>query len=381
MAATKKSTTELSTAELWKLYKGRVVADACKLYQKDKLKTAEDISNFLAPITKELQDAIAIAIGLGAADPKDKVIDLILEGHSLAKSRTLFKDMTHSAISVAEVKSLIMAHQSEYEQWQQESLQDRFYPVVYLDAIPISFKEGTTGSSQKNFIYTAIGLNMTGHKELISFLLDPALHDKSVPDFLKTLKQRGLTDPPFFCGSFDGSFDQSMVAEVFPNSNYIPNMKDFISYCVKQSPSDRAPLNKYLTAIYKAKTKRTVNYNIAHISALSFFRFNPPLSMLISYLEKRFIPEVADVLVTVPTALRKLLNEGTTFSENFEQMKTFIKGTGFTEAAQLNTILYLYSQRVLRKKMQRALSNWSTLESELEECPFSKNMLPPQKLN
>ena len=82
MAATKKSTTELSTAELWKLYKGRVVADACQLYQKGKLKTAEDISNYLAPITKELQEAIAIAMGLGTTIPSNirKSINMLLRG-------------------------------------------------------------------------------------------------------------------------------------------------------------------------------------------------------------------------------------------------------------------------------------------------------------
>ena len=81
------------------------------------------------------------------------------------------------------------------------------------------------------------------------------------------------------------------------------------------------------------------------------------------------------VLVTVPTVLRKLLIEGATFGESFDMVKTFIKGTGLTEAAQINTILYLYNQQVLRKKLQRALSNWSTLKNDLTKCPFSNKLL------
>ena len=75
------------------------------------------------------------------------------------------------------------------------------WPIVYFDGIVVHVR-GTSGRVSQHTIYVALGVNLTGHKELLGLWLAESEGAKFWLQVLTDLNNRGLND--IFVACVDG---------------------------------------------------------------------------------------------------------------------------------------------------------------------------------
>jgi len=127
------------------------------------------------------------------------------------------------------------------------------YPIVYLDALFISVREGST--VRKKALYVALGMSLTGQREVLGLWFQQTEGAKFWLSVLTDLKNRGLSDIFFVC--CDGLTGLSdAIGTAFPLAivqtcivHMIRATLRYVSYV------DRKPLVRDLKPIYAAPTE------------------------------------------------------------------------------------------------------------------------------
>jgi putative transposase len=90
----------------------------------------------------------------------------------------------------------------------------RLYPIVYLDCIHVKVREGAV---RVKAVYLAIGINMSGEKEVLGLWMAQTEGAKFWLQVVTELKNRGVAD--IFIACVDGlkGFPEAIEA-VFPNA-------------------------------------------------------------------------------------------------------------------------------------------------------------------
>jgi len=123
----------------------------------------------------------------------------LLEIYGVEVSPTLVSQVTDAVIG-------------EVQSWQTRPLEE-VYPIVYFDALWGKVREN--GQVAKVAVYLALGITMSGHKEVLGMWAAPSEGAKFWLHVLTELKNRGVRD--IFIGCVDGlkGFPEAMEA-VFP---------------------------------------------------------------------------------------------------------------------------------------------------------------------
>ncbi len=369
---------ELAAEQSWPIFKGKVVAAACRLYQKGKLNNSDDISALLNPFHSELREAIGIATGIHEVDQKEKLLTLIVNGHSFEDSIAILQQVVSLELTQEQAKNIILAHQEEVAAWQEATLKERYYPIVFLHASEAWIHTETSdGRIVAKLIHLglAIGIDEDGYRELIAFHFDPSIDvqaETSEPYYrglLKTLQERQLPTPLLFSGEYMASkFNQKHLAEFFPQSYYIPNHNSTsttVRESIHPSYAKRSDYRKIIKEMYQSQS--IAEYNEAFspiIGALehvySSLRFvNEPLA-------QTFCPDVVQALVALPPALRKLLWDKPPFAEEVENIKAMLQQSKIRDLPQLNVIMLQYYQQVMRKEWLRPVGSWPRVKKDLQ---------------
>ena len=375
---------ELAAEQSWPIFKGKVVAAACRLYQKGKLNNSDDISALLNPFHSELREAIGIATGIHEVDQKEKLLTLIVNGHSFEDSIAILQQVVSLELTQEQAKNIILAHQEEVEAWQEATLKDRYYPIVFLHANEAWIKTETSDGlivAKLIHLALAIGIDEDGYRELIAFHFDPSLdvqEDNSEPYYrglLKMLQERQLPAPLLFSGEYMANkFNQQHLAEFFPQSYYLPNhnststtVRESIHPCYGQ----RSEYRKIIKEMYQSQS--IAEYNEAFspiIRALDYVYAS--LRSINGPLAKTFCPDVVQALVALPPALRKLMLDKPPFAEEVENITTMLKQSKIRDLPQLNVIMFQYYQQVMRKEWLRPVGSWPRVKKDLQ--PFAQTM-------
>ena len=369
LTAAEQAREELTADTLWPQFKGKVVASACRLYQKGKLKSADDISAMLNPLQNELRDAIGIATGIAGSDIRDKLITLIVNDCSLSKASFIMQQVAGISISAEEAKSIILAHQEEFTDWYTASLKDRYYPLVFLHKnyvmIPVGDEHpNTVGHS---YMYTALGITEDGMREVISFHMDPPINSEGhYIALLRQLKERELPAPLLITGKYeDNFFCQTQLKEFFPQSYFIPNRKDTAAKVSKEVPAQLGRRQEYksiIKGIYNSHTLEQFDKEFDLDDDYWWYS----LDALNDTLREVFCPEVAKALVNTPDGLRKRMFEKPPFGKEVERIEPILMQSGVNDVTQLSILMHQYYEQVLRKEWQRTVSSWSRLKGDLQ---------------
>ena len=97
-----------------------------------------------------------------------KVLALFALGNSYQDIRTHMADLYGISLSNGTLNAVIDKLLSELQAWRERDL-EAIYPIVWLDAIHYKIKEN--GRYISKAIYTILGLNMDGKKELLGLYL------------------------------------------------------------------------------------------------------------------------------------------------------------------------------------------------------------------
>ena len=140
----------------------------------------------------------------------------------------------------------------QIEEWQHRPLEE-VYPVIFIDAIHYSVRDN--GVIRKLAAYVILGINCTGHKEVLTIQVGENESAKYWLSVLNELKNRGVKDIMIVCA--DGlSGIKEAIATAFPNTEYQRCLVHQVRNTLKYVPDkDRKAFAKDLKTIYNASTE------------------------------------------------------------------------------------------------------------------------------
>lgn len=131
-------------------------------------------------------------------------------GDIQAQLRQLY-GLEYSTASITEVTEQVW---TEVHTWQQRTL-ERFYSVIFLDAIHFTTREG--GKAVKKAVYSVYGVDAQGERDVLGIYIRDAEGSKDWGRVLEDLRRRGVEDVLFFCVDGLSGFSEAIL-EVFPQS-------------------------------------------------------------------------------------------------------------------------------------------------------------------
>ena len=181
----------------------------------------------------------------------DKIVSMYARGMSTREITGHLEEIYGVEVSPALISSVTEAVMEEVKSWQGRPL-ETVYPIVYLDALYVKIRDA--GHVRNRAIYVAIGVNLTGNKEVLGLWTGEAEGAKFWLQVLTDLKNRGVAD--IFIACVDGltGFPKA-IETVFPQAQVqlciVHQVRGSLNYV---SWKQRKAVATDLKTIYRAST-------------------------------------------------------------------------------------------------------------------------------
>lgn len=195
----------------------------------------------------------------------DQILACYARGMSTRDIAATFEEMFGAKVSHSIISKVTESAQEKVELWQSRPL-DPVYPVVYLDCIQVKIQQDKRVINKA--IYLALGINMSGHKELLGMWVSENEGAKFWLSVLTELNNRGVKDILIACIDGLTGFADA-IAAVFPKTltqlcivHMIRNSLRYVSW------KDRKQLVADLKRIYTAATAEDARAELENFKAL-----------------------------------------------------------------------------------------------------------------
>lgn len=308
------------------------------------LETPRDRNSTFEPeIVKKRQTILGTSL-------ENKILSLYALGMSYQDIRDHIEEMYGIEMSQGMLNQITDKILPEIHEWQSRPL-DEVYPFVWLDAI--HFKVREDGKVQSKAVYTIIGLNTHGVKELLGIYLSESEGARFWLQVLTDLSQRGVKD--ILIASIDNlkGFPEA-IQTVFPQAEVQLCIVHQIRNSLRYIPwKDQKAFLKDLKHVYQAATKEQAEQKLQELDEkwgkkypviLNSWRNN--WDQLSNYF--KYPPEIRRIIYT------------TNIIEGYHrQIRKVTKTKGaFASENALMKIIYLASMRII-EKWTTPVWNWN----------------------
>lgn len=194
-----------------------------------------------------------------SGDIEEKILSMYAKGMTTRDIDAHIREIYGIEVSDSTVSRITDKILPVVKEWQQRPLED-IYAVVYLDAIHYHVR--CEGQIVKKAVYIAIGINMSGIKEVLGMWVGENESAKYWLSILNGLKNRGVKDILIACVDGLTGFDNAIEA-VYPKTeiqqciiHQIRNTTRFVSY------KDIKMLMADLKRVYAAVDEETALYEL-----------------------------------------------------------------------------------------------------------------------
>jgi putative transposase len=144
----------------------------------------------------------------------ENIVSLYARGLSTREIQKHLEEIYHVEVSATLISSVTEAVLDEVKAWQSRPLES-VYPILYLDAIQFKVRDG--GHVRNKAVYLAIGINVSGLKEVLGLWIAQTEGAKFWLQVVTDLKNRGVQD--IFIACVDGlkGFPEA-IESVFPQT-------------------------------------------------------------------------------------------------------------------------------------------------------------------
>ena len=260
----------------------------------------------------------------------EKILSLYARGMTVREIQSHLEEIYGTEVSPSLISSVTDAVTEEVKTWQARPL-DLVYPIVYLDCIHVKIREGAV---RVKAVYLAIGVTMSGEKEVLGLWLSQTEGAKFWLQVVTELRNRGVQD--IFIACVDGlkGFPEAIEA-VFPQTtvqlcivHMVRHSLNYVSW--KRRPEVAADLKR----IYQSATAEEAELRLGEFEAKwdaeylpigQSWRRNWP--RLIPFFD--YPPEIRKVIYTtnaiesVNMSLRKLTKNRGSFPSDEALLKLF----------------------------------------------------------
>jgi putative transposase len=271
----------------------------------------------------------------------DKILSLYARGMTTREIQSHLEEIYQVEVSPALISSVTDAVIEEVKTWQNRPL-DALYPILYLDALQVKIRDGA--HIRNKAIYLAIGVNLSGIKEVLGLWVAQTEGAKFWLQIVTELKNRGVAD--IFIACVDGlkGFPEA-IETVFPQAQ----VQLCIVHLVRHSLNyvgwkQRKEVALDLQLIYRAATREEAELHLAEFAQKWDSQF-PTISKSWRANWERVTPFFA-----YPADIRRVIYTTNAIESVNMSLRKIIKTRGSfpTDEAALK-LLYLALQNIARK--------------------------------
>ncbi len=308
------------------------------------LKTPRDRNSTFEPeIVKKRQTILGTSL-------ENKIISLYALGMSYQDIRDHIEDMYGIEMSQGMLSQITDKILPEIHEWQSRPL-DELYPFLWMDAI--HFKVREDGRVQSKAVYTIIGVNIRGIKELLGIYLSESEGARFWLQVLTDLSNRGIKD--VLIASIDNlkGFSES-IQTVFPQTEVQLCIVHQIRNSLKYLPwKDQRAFLKDLKLVYQATTKKVAEQKLAELDD----KWGKKYSIILDSWKNNW-DELSNYF-KYPKEIRRIIYTTNIIESYHRQIRKVTKTKGaFASENALLKIIYLASMRAM-EKWTMPVWNWN----------------------
>lgn len=144
----------------------------------------------------------------------DKVLALYARGMSVRDIQSQLYELYGAEVSPDLITRVTDSVLDQAKEWQSRAL-DAVYPIVYIDALFVSVRDG--GTVSKKAVYIALGVRVDGTRDVLGLWMDATEGARFWLRVLTDLKNRGVQDIFFVCCDGLSGFPQA-IETAFPRA-------------------------------------------------------------------------------------------------------------------------------------------------------------------
>lgn len=290
-------------------------------------------------------------------DMEEKIISMYAKGMTTGDIESHMRELYDIAISDSTISRITDKILPIVREWQERPLEE-VYAIVFMDAIHYHVR--SEGRIVKRAVYIAIGIDMSGHKDVLGMYVGENESAKFWFSIMNGLKNRGVCDILIACIDGLSGFPQAIEA-VFPKTevqhcviHQIRNSTRFVSY------KDVKVLMADLKRVYAAPTEEVA------LSALE--DFENKWASKYPKISKSWKDNWATLSTyfKYPEPVRRLIYTTNAIEGFNRQLRKVTKSkTIFPSDDSLLKMLYLATMDIT-KKWTGHRQDWGVIHSQLE---------------
>lgn len=182
----------------------------------------------------------------------EKVLALYAKGMSVRDIQGHLRDLYGTDVAPDLISRVTDGVVDEMQQWQERPL-EALYPIVYLDALYVSIRDG--GVVKKKAVYIALGTTLEGERDVLGLWIGQSEGAHFWLQVLTELRNRGVQDILFACCDGLSGFPQA-IAAAFPKAVVQTCIVHMIRASLKYvTLSDRRAVVSAMKEIYAATSE------------------------------------------------------------------------------------------------------------------------------
>lgn len=290
-------------------------------------------------------------------DLDSKILNLYANGMSYADIRSNLEEIYQVEISNGAISKITDRLLPELKEWRERPLQS-VYAVVYLDAI--HFKMRVDGRVSETAVYTLLGIDSDGYKEILGLYLGEVEGASYWASVLASLKERGVEDILIACVDGLKGFPDA-IASLFPQCEIqlciIHQIRNSMRYVASK---DQKAVMVDLKLIYRAADKTSAEENLELLEE----KWGKKYPLVIRSWQNNW-PELS-TLFKYDHHVRRLIYTTNAVEGLHRMVRKYTKSKGaFTSQAALEKLVYCAYKKAM-KKWTMQLANWALIVSQLE---------------
>jgi putative transposase len=285
----------------------------------------------------------------------EKVLALYARGMSTREIQDHLQDLYGADVSPDLISRVTDGVMDEARTWQARTL-EAIYPIVYLDALFVSIRDGATVT--KKAVYVALAQTLEGHRDVLGLWIQGTEGSRFWLQVLTELKNRGVEDILFVCCDGLSGFPQAVEA-AFPKAIVQTCIVHMIRASLRYVTSkDHPAVIADLKAIYKAATEEAACGALDALEKKWSKRY-PGIAKLWRSRWQEVIPFLA-----FPPEIRKILYTTNAIESLNSQLRRVLRPKGsFPNDEAVFKLLYLALARAKHK--WRPPSGWVQARAHL----------------
>lgn len=291
-------------------------------------------------------------------DLSEQVTLLYAKGNSIRDIKDILKGIYGTKINEEFISEATSMVSEEVEEWKNRPLKS-IYTIIYMDCLYTSIRE--EGKSKKEAVYVALGIDITGKKEIIGFWEGESESSSFWYGVLEEIKTRGVKDILFLCTDGVSGFKE-ILEQAYPKTIHqrcIVHIIRNMTPCVPKK--EMKQLCEDLKYIYKVNTLEE-----AEAGVQSFKEKYKSNKILIKKLENN--KESMLNLYNYSLNVRKLIYTTNAIESVNSCLRKVTNGKGcFVSREALEKVLYLRVKELSKKWNRSTKSNWTMILNELIE--------------